>query len=39
MKVKLPPGILRPLPNAEAANKVPACPALLLERPELSYNA
>ena len=25
MKVKLPTGILRPLPNAEAANKVPSC--------------
>jgi hypothetical protein len=30
MKVKLPLGILRPLPNAEAANKVPTCAALLL---------
>jgi hypothetical protein len=27
MKVKLPTGILRPLPNAEAANKVPSCNA------------
>lgn len=25
MKVKLPTGILRPLPNAEAANKVLSC--------------
>ncbi len=27
MKVKLPTGILRPLPNVEAANKVPSCNA------------
>jgi hypothetical protein len=27
MKVKLPTGILRPLPNAEAANKVHSCNA------------
>lgn len=36
MKVKLPPGILRPLPNAEAANKVPTCAAIYCS-PDLNF--